>query len=29
MGGYLGVEYNGRTVLLKVSHIRVNTEDIE
>jgi trehalose 6-phosphate synthase/phosphatase len=27
-GGYMGVEYNGRTVLLKVNHIGINQEDV-
>jgi trehalose 6-phosphate synthase/phosphatase len=27
-GGYLGVEYNGRTPLIKTSHIRVNADDV-
>jgi trehalose 6-phosphate synthase/phosphatase len=27
-GGFIGVEYNGRTVLLKVNHIGINQDDI-
>jgi trehalose 6-phosphate synthase/phosphatase len=27
-GGFLGVEYNGRTVLLKVNHIGINQDDV-
>lgn len=27
-GGYMGVEYNGRTVLLKINHIGINQDDV-
>lgn len=27
-GGFLGVEYNGRTILIKISHIRINIDDV-
>ena len=27
-GGYIGVEYNGRTILLKSNHIGIEQEDI-
>jgi trehalose 6-phosphate synthase/phosphatase len=27
-GGFMGIEYNGRTILIKVNHIGINQEDI-
>ena len=27
-GGFMGIDYNGRTILLKVNHIGINQEDV-